>query len=114
MEISSTFWLPDIADWWHQQEERHSKYTDLSNVVRDVFSIIPHGATLEASVSFGQEVIGWRQSKTKGETSRKEVIVKQFARATIELLASDDPALDTTSIVNDMDMKREAEPRTLH
>jgi len=21
MEISSTFWLPDITDWWHQLEE---------------------------------------------------------------------------------------------
>jgi len=25
MEISSTFWLPDITDWWRQQEETHSK-----------------------------------------------------------------------------------------
>jgi len=24
MEISSTFWLPDITDWWRQQEETHS------------------------------------------------------------------------------------------
>jgi len=31
MEISSTFWLPDITDWWCQQEETHSKYADLSN-----------------------------------------------------------------------------------
>jgi len=23
MEISSTFWLPDITDWWRQQEETH-------------------------------------------------------------------------------------------
>jgi hypothetical protein len=23
MEISSTFWLPDITDWWWQQEETH-------------------------------------------------------------------------------------------
>jgi len=25
MEISSTFWLPDITDWCSQQEETHSK-----------------------------------------------------------------------------------------
>jgi len=43
MAISSTFRLPDITDWWRQQEETHSKYADLSNVARDVFSIIPHG-----------------------------------------------------------------------
>jgi hypothetical protein len=23
MEISSTFWLPDITDWWWQQKETH-------------------------------------------------------------------------------------------
>jgi hypothetical protein len=23
IEISSTFWLPDITDWCHQQEETH-------------------------------------------------------------------------------------------
>jgi len=43
MEISSTFWILDVTDWWCQQEEMHSKYTDLSNVARDIFSIIPHG-----------------------------------------------------------------------
>jgi hypothetical protein len=43
MEIRSTFWLPDITDWLHQQEETHSKYTNLSYVAQDIFSIIPHG-----------------------------------------------------------------------
>jgi hypothetical protein len=37
MEISSTFGIPNITDWWRQQEETHSKYTDLSNVARDIF-----------------------------------------------------------------------------
>jgi hypothetical protein len=60
MEISSTFWLPDITDWWRQQEETHSKYADLSNVARDIFSIIPHGVGVEASFSLGRDVIGWR------------------------------------------------------
>jgi hypothetical protein len=23
MEISSTFWIPDITDWWRQQEKTH-------------------------------------------------------------------------------------------
>jgi hypothetical protein len=53
MEIRSTFWIPDITNWWRQQEETHSKYTNLSNVVRDVFSIIPHGVGVEASLSLG-------------------------------------------------------------
>jgi hypothetical protein len=53
MEFSSTFWIPDITDWWRQQEETHLKYTDLSNVARDIFSIIPHGVRVEASFFLG-------------------------------------------------------------
>jgi hypothetical protein len=90
MEISSTLWLPDITDCWRQQEETHSNYADLSNVVRDIFSIIPHGVRVKASVSFVQDVIGWRQSQTTGETLREIVVVRQFAGANNGLLAGDD------------------------
>jgi hypothetical protein len=41
MEISSTFWMPDIPDWSQQPEDTQSKHADLSNVARDIFSIIP-------------------------------------------------------------------------
>jgi len=57
-ENSSTFWAPDITDWWRQQKETHSKYTDLSNVARDMFSITPHGVGVEASLSLSQDDIG--------------------------------------------------------
>jgi hypothetical protein len=57
IEISSTLWLPDITDWWHQQEETHSKYDDLSNVACVIVSIIQHGAGVEASFSLGRDVI---------------------------------------------------------
>jgi len=79
MEFSSTFWILDITDWWRQQEETHSKYTDLSNGARDIVSIIPHGVGMEASFSLGRDVIGWRQSQTTGEALREKVIVRQFA-----------------------------------
>jgi len=62
MEISSTFGLLDTADWWRQQEETQSKYADLSNVARNVFSSLPYGVGVEASFSLAQDVIGWRQS----------------------------------------------------
>jgi len=62
MEIDRTFWLPDIADWWRQQEEMHSKYADISNVAHDIFSIISHDVGVEASFSPDRDVIGWRQS----------------------------------------------------
>jgi hypothetical protein len=114
MEIISTFWLPDITDWWQQQEETHSKYANLSNVARDIFSIIPHGVGVEASFSLGRDVIGWRQSKTTGETLRENVVVRQFAQANSGLLAGDDPVLDPDSTDNDMEMKREAEEKKLH
>jgi len=114
MAISSTFWLPDITDWWRQQEETHSWYADLSNLPRDVFSIIPHAVGVEASVSLGQDVIGWRPSKTPGETLHENVVVRLFARANSGLLASDDAVLDPNSTDNDMDLKREAEEKKLH
>jgi len=65
MEISSAFWLPDITDWWRQQDETHSKYAHLSNGARDIFSIILHGVRVEASFSLARDVSSWRQSNTK-------------------------------------------------
>ena len=70
MDISSTFWLLDIANWWHQHKETHSHYTDLSDMARDLFSIIPHGVGVEASVSLGRDVISGTQPKITGETLR--------------------------------------------
>jgi len=66
MEISGTFRIPDITDWWWHQEDTHSKYDDLSNGACDKFSIIPHGVGVEGSSSLGWDVISWRQSKTTG------------------------------------------------
>jgi hypothetical protein len=114
MEFSSTFWFPDITNWWLQQEERHSKYTDLSNVARDIFSIIQHGVGVEASFSLGRDVIGCRQSKTRGETLRKKTVVSQFARANNRILAGTDPELDDATTENDTEMEKEAEERKLH
>jgi len=114
MEIRSTFWIPDITDCWRQQEETHLKYADLSNVVRDIISIIPHGVGVEASFSLGRDVIGWRQSKTTGKTLRKEVVVRQFDRANNGIPAGSDLELDTMNTENDSEMKKEAEERKLH
>jgi hypothetical protein len=114
MEISSTFWIPDITDRWQQQEETHSKYANLSNVERDIISIIPHGVGVEASFSFARDGIGWRQSETTGETLPETVVAKQFARANIGILAGTDPELDTTNTDNDSEMKKEAEGKKLH
>jgi len=113
MEMCSTFWLPDITDWWCQQEEPHSKYADLSNVARDILSIIPQGVGVKASFSLGRDVPGWRQSKTTGETLCEKVTVRQFARATNWILAGADPELDTTNSENDSEMKKDAEERRL-
>jgi len=114
MEISSTFWLPDITVWLRQQEETNSKHADLSNVAPDISSIIPHGVRVEASFSLGQDFIGWRQSQTTGETLREKVGVRQFARANNGILAGADPVLDTTNTENDSEMKKEEEEIKLH
>jgi hypothetical protein len=79
MDISSTFWIPDIADWWGQQEETHPKYPDLTTVAHDIYSIIPHVVGVEARVSLGRDVIGWRQSKTTGKILRENFVVRKCA-----------------------------------
>jgi len=114
MAMSSTFWIPDIMEWWRQQEETHSKYADLSNVAGNIFSIIPHGVAVQASFSLGRDVIGWRQSITTGETLREKVVVRQYARANNGILAGDDPVLDRSETDNGLELKREAEETKLH
>jgi len=114
MEITSTFWIPDIADWWRRQQETQSKFADLSNVARDIFSIIPHSVGVEASFSLRWDVSGWRQSKTTGETLSKKVIVRQFAQANIGILAGTETALDNANTESDLEMKNEVEERKLH
>jgi len=100
MEISSTFWLPDITDWWQRQEETHSKYADLSYMACDIFSIILQLVGVEASNSLGQDVSGWRESETSGETLHEHVVVKQFSEANSGLYTGDDPVLDPSSTEN--------------
>jgi len=114
MEISSTFWIPDILDWWRQLEETHSRYANPSNVLHDIFSIIPHGVGVEASFPLGREIIGWRQSKTTGGTLHEKVVVRLFARANNRILAGTNPEFDTTNTSNNSEMKKEAEERMLH
>jgi hypothetical protein len=53
MEISSTFWLPEITNWWRQQEKMHSIYADFFDVTHNKFSIIPEIVGVEASFSLG-------------------------------------------------------------
>jgi len=106
MEISSIFRILDITNQWYQHEETQSKYANLSNVACDIFSIIVHGDGVEGSLSLGRHVIGWRQSKTTGETLHEKVIVRHFAGAIIGLLAGDNPVLNKTNTDNDSEMKR--------
>jgi len=113
-EISSTFWLLDITDWWRQQEEMHSKCPDPFNVACDILSIIPHSVGVQASFSLGQDSIGSRESKTTGETLWEKVVVRQFDRANNGVLAGDCTALDIAQTENDLALKKEAEERKLH
>jgi len=113
MEISSTFWIPDNTDWWRQQEEPHSKYSDLPNVACNIFPLIPDGVAVEARVSPGRDIIGCGQSKTSGETLPEHVIVRQFAWVNSGILASDYTALDTMESENYLELKKQAEEKKL-
>jgi len=114
MEFSSKFWIQDITDWWRRQEEMHWMSADLSNVARDIFSIIPQVVGVEASSSHGRDVIVWRQSKSTGETLVEEVVVTQFTWANNGILAGTDPELDNANTESDSEMKKDAEERNLH
>jgi len=96
MEISSTFSIPDITDWWEQQEERHSKCADGCNVVGERSSIIPDGFGADSGCSLWQDDIDWRQSNNEGKSLCENVIGRQCARAHIGILGGDDSALDPT------------------
>jgi len=113
MEIGSIFWIPDLPNRWRQQEETHSRYADLSNGARDQFFIIPHGVGVEASFSLGQDVIGWKQTKTTVETRHEKVVFRQFARVYTGIFTRTDRELDTTQTENHSEMKKEAEERKL-
>ena len=71
VEISSILWILDKADWWRHQEETHSKYTDLSNVGRDLFFIKPPGVGVESTFSLGRDAIGWRKTNPQARTVSK-------------------------------------------
>jgi len=114
MEISCTLWIPDITKWWRQWEETQPNYVDRSDVVWDIISIRPHGIGAEARHSLGQDVIGWRQSRTKGKTLCKIVIVRQLPWVNTWLLAGNDSALDWTNTDNNLEMKWEVEQKKLH
>jgi len=83
-------------------------------VARGIFSIILHGFGVEASLSLGRDVIGWRQSTTTGETLYKKVLVRHFAGANIRILAGADTELGTMNTENTSEMKKEAGEMTLH
>jgi len=106
--------MPNIKDCWHQKEETHSKYANLSNLAGDIFSIILHGVGVEASFSFLQDAISWSQSTTTGKTLHEEMTLRKFARANTGLLAADDPALDRINTDNGLEMQREEEQNKMH
>jgi len=114
MEISWTFWLPDITDWWRERKETYSKYADPSNMGGDKIFIIPHSVGVEPCVSLGQHVIGWRQLQTTGDSLCEIVIGRQLAQANNGLLAGGGPGFDRSSTENDMEMNREMEEKKLH
>jgi hypothetical protein len=91
----------------------HSKYANLSNVAHNVFSIIPHGVRVMASVSLGQDVLGWRQSKITGETLYENLNVRQFAQGNTGISAGTNAEVDTKNTEYNLEIKKETEERKL-
>jgi len=67
--------------WW-----RHSKYTDLSSIAHDIFSIVLYGVIYEGSFSLGRDLMGWRQCNATCKTLHQKVVLRQYARANTGIL----------------------------
>jgi hypothetical protein len=83
-------------------------------VVRNIFTVIPHGFGVQDRFFLVQDVLGWRQLKTPDETRDEKLIVRQFTRTNNGILACSVPALNNTNTENDLEMTKEAEKLTLH
>jgi hypothetical protein len=92
----------------------NTKYADLANVACDIFFIMPYGVGVEARFSLVRDVIGWRQSKTTGQTLCEKVVGCQFTRSNAGLIAGDIPITHPRDSDNDAEIKKEAEQRKLH
>jgi hypothetical protein len=75
---------------------------------------MPHGVGVEASFPLRQDVIGWRQSKTRGEILREKVVVRHFARSNPGLWSGDTVQLDSSVSCNDFEIKHDAEESKLY
>jgi len=62
-------------------------------------------------VSLARDVMGWRQSKTTGETLPEKVVARQFAQANNGISQGTYPEMDTMSTENDSKMKKQPEER---
>ena len=70
MEISSTFWLLDITDCWRQQEETHSKCTDVSNVACDIILSYHMVSECRPVFPFGEMLLPGGSQKPHARPSR--------------------------------------------
>jgi len=95
IDICSIFWIPDITDWWCQQDETHSEYADLLNVAHYIRLITADGVRVEASFSLRWDVIGWRLLKTTCRTLPEKANVREIARARNSISAGNNAVLDT-------------------
>jgi len=111
--ISSTFCIPNITDWWHQQEDTHAKYANHPIVACFIFAIIPDGVGGDASLSNAWDYIRLRQSTTRGEILGEQVVIMKFAWVINRIFAGNDSALDMTNTENDSEMKNDLGERQL-
>lgn len=79
--ISYTLWLPDITDWWHQQEKTDSINAALSDMARDIFCIILNGLGVKAIFHLGPDVNGRAESNPTRVMIQENDVVRRFDKA---------------------------------
>ena len=107
LELTAAFWKTDVAAYWRMQEDSCTEYAPLARMARDIFSVIPHGVGVEASLSLGRDVVGWRQCRTSGDTLQKKVIVRQFARSNPGIVAGAGASLENDAAAGQNEQKEE-------
>jgi hypothetical protein len=73
----------------------------------EIFSFLPSDIGVEASVSVGWDDIVRSQSKTGGETTRENMVLRQSVWADTGILPGDDPVFDTTNTENNSGIWKE-------
>jgi hypothetical protein len=66
----------DLMGFWRERQY-DPPAKPMIRMVRDIFSVLPHGVAVESSFSLARNVISWRQHRLNADTLRNYVMMRQ-------------------------------------